>query len=287
MIAEIAPAEIAFGDSPKASESKRRGTVTLKDGKKRSCVTISGARLSEKPGGQVSVSRAPGELVFFGPDGPNEVIIPVDTIREISFPSEGKKGDSLPYTYDLPIRTWDGNKHSVRVRDPLIIYIHWEEYLIEQILSVRGMTITFDEDRPVRDAADLPKTGPGDPELTYAKVAENPPAFRGQRVTWTAIPMTGAVPNEEGAESELLFAVNPEAGDARRFKVYLVKFPKGGVKFLDIFTKGKGAVTGTIVGDVSVSYDATGPGGVGKEKKSGKVPLLRHATFQADGDSAR
>jgi WD40 repeat protein len=132
-----------------------------------------------------------------------------------------------------------------------------------------------------RDDKELPKDGRGDPELTYDKVSKDPTAYRGKRVTWPGEGWAGSSPGPGGKdrESEVLMAANPEVGDPRLFKVYVVRLPRGG-SVVDVITKGKCRVTATVVGSTSVSYDVTGPGGVDKQHKTATVPLLRYATFE-------
>jgi hypothetical protein len=122
-------------DAPTDTNQSAGGIATFRDGKTRKFTTLSGARLSEPGPGQVSFTRAPGELVFYAPGGgPNEVIIPVESIKEISFPEKGGK---------LAVTSTDGRSHTREVGLVQAIYVHWEPSLIEQILDTRGIKFTF------------------------------------------------------------------------------------------------------------------------------------------------
>ncbi len=127
-------------------------------------------------------------------------------------------------------------------------------------------------------APDLPRDGPGDPALDYDRVRGAPAAFRGKRVTWPAFPLAAN-------GDRMLCGVNPEARDKdwRLFKVYNVGFASEkecGDAFHAFTFRDGTTVTATVAGEETASYDVSGPGGAGKERRTGKVPLLLHPSFR-------
>lgn len=121
---------------------------------------------------------------------------------------------------------------------------------------------------------DPPKDGPGDPALTYDVVAKDPSKYVGKRVVWPALATTGS-----GKEAAV--ASNPEATDARKYKMYAVRF--GTEKELqDLFFAGKARITGTVAGTLKISYEVSGPGGVGKESRTETVPLIVHPRVESE-----
>jgi hypothetical protein len=121
---------------------------------------------------------------------------------------------------------------------------------------------------------DLPKEGSGDPALTYDVVAKEPAKYLGKRVVWPALATTGS-----GKEAAV--AANPDATDARKYKMYAVRF--GSEKELqDLFFADRGKLTGTVAGTLTITYEVSGPGGEGQEKRKETVPLLVHTKFESD-----
>jgi hypothetical protein len=126
------------------------------------------------------------------------------------------------------------------------------------------------------DGRDLPKEGPGEPKITYDEVKKTPDKFRTKRVSWPARP---------GLSNgfDVTVAVNPEASDARKYQMYVARFASQkevDEVFLKGLSGGSWQITGTIAGTVTISYDVTGPGGVGKERRKETVPLLVHPKFE-------
>jgi hypothetical protein len=113
---------------------------------------------------------------------------------------------------------------------------------------------------------DLPKDGPGDPALTYDVVAKDPSKYVGKRVVWPALATTGS-----GKEAAV--AANPDAKDARKYKMYAVRFETE-KELQDLFFADKAKITGTVAGTLKISYEVSGPGGEGKEKRTETVPLI-------------
>jgi hypothetical protein len=120
---------------------------------------------------------------------------------------------------------------------------------------------------------DLPKDGPGDPKLTYDVVAKDTSKYVGKRVVWLALATTGS-------KKEAAVAANPDAKDARKYKMYAVRF--GTEKELqDLFFADKVKITGTVAGTLKISYEVSGPGGEGKEKRTETVPLIVHPKVES------
>lgn len=126
---------------------------------------------------------------------------------------------------------------------------------------------SFGEEKKV----DLPKEGRGDPALTYDVVAKDPAKYVGKRVVWPAMATTGS--GKEAAVTS-----NPEATDARKYKMYAVQF-EAEKELRDMFFAGKGRITGTVAGTQTITYEVSGPGGEGAEKKKETVPLLVYPKF--------
>lgn len=127
------------------------------------------------------------------------------------------------------------------------------------------------------DDRDLPAEGRADPNVTYDEVSKDPEKFRGKRVSWPARPgLSGP------KRFSVIAAVNPEATDARKYRLYVAEFTSQ-KEVDDVFLKGLGGgswqITGTIAGKTAISYDVNGPGGVGKEQRKETVPLLVHPRF--------
>jgi hypothetical protein len=120
---------------------------------------------------------------------------------------------------------------------------------------------------------DLPKEGAGDPALTFDVVAKDPTKYVGKRVVWPALATTGS-----GKEAAV--AANPDAKDARKYKMYAVRF--GTEKELqDLFFADKAKITGTVAGTLKITYEVSGPGGEGKEKRTEAVPLIVHPKLES------
>ena len=135
------------------------------------------------------------------------------------------------------------------------------------------------KDEPKKDEPiaidDLPREGPGDPTISYEDVRKDPGSFRGKRVTWKALPVAG---ESSATTNRVMCAINPEINDFLLYRMFNVDVASGAM-IPRLLGAGATKVTGTIAGNVAVTYDVNGPGGVGKEKRSESIPLLVFATF--------
>jgi uncharacterized protein (TIGR03067 family) len=119
------------------------------------------------------------------------------------------------------------------------------------------------------------KTGPGDPAITYEMVVKDPQKYSGKRVVWPGEAQTGS-------GTEAAFAINAgEVNDARKYKMYAVRFAAE-KETGDAFLAGRGKMTGTVAGTLTISYEVSGSGGVGKETRKESVPLLVDVQFVPD-----
>jgi hypothetical protein len=141
-------------------------------------------------------------------------------------------------------------------------------------LLVQGTIVIY---RPIPMVAekDLLKEGPGDAKITYDKVAKDVYKYRGKRVTWPAMPRSvgGKIAT---------FAVNPEATNARKYKMYAVRFETEKEATDSFFEgrNGKETITATVAEPLTITYEIPGPGNVGKEWRTETMPLLMYAKFQ-------
>jgi hypothetical protein len=132
----------------------------------------------------------------------------------------------------------------------------------------------FGNDRVAADDKDLPKDGPGEAAITFDMVSKDPAKYRGKRVIWPAVATVGW-------GKDVAVASNPEAKDARKHKLYAVRFDSE-AQVGDLFLGGTGKITGTVAGSLTITYEVSGPGGAGKEKREEAVPLLVYPRFQPD-----